>query len=95
MRYATWQLYWQPDERYGSGPESEIGEVEGIFFTGHDPYDTIVGYVYSNHDLIGLENWNVQEITGEQALALAQQLDGDASMDDEGRIVFPMPSLSV
>jgi hypothetical protein len=93
MRYATWHLYWQPDERYGTGPEPEIGGAEGAFFTGPDPHDVIVGYIYSDHDLTGLEDWNVQEITGEQALALAQQLDGEASMNDEGRIVFPVPDL--
>jgi len=90
MRYVTWKLDWEPTERYGTGPEPQIGDAEGVFFTGPDPHDVIVGYVHSDHDLSGLESWDVVEITGEQALALAQSVDEEAIMDDEGRIVFPV-----
>jgi hypothetical protein len=92
MRYVTWKLYWKPDEKYGRGPEAKIGEAEGAFFTGPDPHDTIVGYVHSDHDLSGLEDWNVQEITGEQAIALAQQINAGATMSN-GFIVFPESNL--
>jgi hypothetical protein len=91
MRYATWKLHWQPDERYGSGPEPVIaergGNAGGAFFTG-DVHDPIVGYVYSEVSLDDLDDWHVAEITAEEALALAQALDAEASMDAEGRIVF-------
>lgn len=94
MRYATWTLYWQPDERYGSGPESVIaergGSAEGVLLTG-DVHDPIVGYVHGDVSLANLDDWNVVEITGEEALTLAQNIDGEASMDAEGRIVFPVP----
>lgn len=94
MRYATWTLYWQPDERYGSGPESMIaergGSAEGAFLMG-DVHDTFVGYVHGDVSLADLDDWNVVEITGEEALTLAQQLNAEASMDAEGRIVFPEP----
>lgn len=92
MRYATWQLNWEPDEHYGSGPEPVIsergGSAEGVFYTAgvHDP---IVGYVFSDVSLANLDEWNVTEITGEQALALAQDLVPEASMGNNGRIVFP------
>ena len=94
MRYATWQLFWQPNEHYGSGPESVIvergGSAEGAFYTG-DLHDPIVGYVHGDVLLDDLGQWNVVEITGEQALALAQEINPEASMNDEGRIVSPMP----
>jgi len=94
MRYATWQLYWQPNEHYGSGPEAMIaergGSAEGAFFTGgvHDP---IVGYVHDDVSLADLDDWNVVEISGEEALTLAQAVNAEAGMNAEGRIVFPMP----
>lgn len=93
MRYATWQLYWQPDERYGSGPESVIaergGSADGAFLTG-DVHDAIVGYVHGDVSLADLDDWNVVEITGAEALTLAQELNAEASMDADGRIIFPM-----
>lgn len=94
MRYVTWTLCWQPDEHYGLGPEPLIaergGNAEGVFFTGgvHDP---VVGYVHGDVSLADLDDWNVVEITGEESLTLAQNVDGEASMDAEGRIVFPVP----
>lgn len=95
MRYATWQLCWMPDPRYGSGPESVIaergGSAEGVFSTGANVQDTIVGYIYGDVSLTDLDNWNVVEITGAEALTLAKALDPEATMNDEGRIVFPMP----
>lgn len=95
MKYVTWMLYWEPDAHYGSGPEPVIlergGSAEGAFYSGADVHDPIVGYVYGDVSLDGLDEWNVTEITSEQALALAQELDPEASINDEGRIVFPMP----
>jgi len=97
MRYATWELNWQPDERYGIGPESVIvergGSAEGVFFTGSDPHDLIVGYVHGDVSLDDLEAWNVTEITDEQVLVLAQVLDAGAVLDTDGRIGFPRPNL--
>lgn len=90
MRYATWKLNWQSNTRYGTGPEDVIGGAEGAFYMGDSPHDVIVGYVHSAHDLAGLDDWDVQEISGEQALAFAQQISQDASMSSEGRIVFPV-----
>jgi hypothetical protein len=94
MRYATWKLHWQPDERYGTGPEAQIGGAAGIVYTGPDPTDMIVGYIYSDHDLSGLEDWDVHEITGEQALAMVQDVEPEATLDGEGRIIFPDPKRS-
>ena len=97
MRYATWALNWQPDENYGTGPESVIaehgGSAEGAFFTGPEPHDTIVGYVHGDASLDDLEAWNVTEITGQQALTMAQAVDAGAELDAEGRTVFPVPDL--
>jgi hypothetical protein len=93
MRFATWQLFWEPDARYGSGPETQI-DGEGILFLGSDVHDAILGYVHSDHNLIGLENWNVQEVTSAEALALAQSVNEHATMTDEGRIVWPPVSNS-
>lgn len=94
MRYATWQLFWEPNAEYGSGPESVIvnrgGRAEGVFFTG-DVDAAIVGYVHGDVPLTDLDNWNVAEITSAEALTLAQQQDPEASLDAEGRIVFPIP----
>lgn len=91
MRYATWQLNFESNEQHGTGPEGQIGDAEGAFFMGSDPREMIVGYVHSNHDLTGLSNWNVQEISGEQALGFAHQINEMAIMDSQGRIVFPTP----
>jgi len=94
MRYATWQLNWEPNEHYGSGPESVIsergGRAEGVFYTAgvHDP---IVGYVYGDISLSELDKWNVVEITAAEVLTLAQQQNAEASLDANGRILFPIP----
>jgi hypothetical protein len=89
VRYATWELYWEPGSRYGIGPETKIGSAEGIFRLGADSHDTIFGYIYSHHSLTGLDNWKFQELSAEQALALAQQVNMDAVIGLDGKIVFP------
>ena len=94
MRYATWQLYWQPDERYGSGPESAItergGSAEPIMFLGPDPHDTIVGYVYGDVSVADLDDWAVTEVTAAEALSLVQGVIPDATLGDDGRIVWSL-----
>lgn len=96
MRYATWRLNWEPDEHYGSGPEPVIsvrgGSAEGVFYTAgvHDP---IVGYVYGDISLSELDKWNFVEITAAEALTLAQQQNAEATLDAEGRILFPFSDL--
>jgi hypothetical protein len=84
---------------YGSGPEPAIiergGSAEGLMFLGPDPHDTILGYVHGDVVLSNLDDWNVQEITAEEALTLAQSLVPEATMGEDGRILFPVQDLFI
>ena len=97
MRYATWELNWQPDENYGTGPEAIIaergGSAEGALFLGTDSHSTIVGYVHGAVNLDDLGAWNVQEISADEALTLVQAVNREAFLDADGRVGFPRPDL--
>lgn len=95
MRYATWKLFWQPDARYGSGPEAVIaergGSAEGAFSLGPDANDLIVGYIHGDISLDALDEWSMSEITKEEALALAQTINAEATINEKDRVKFPPP----
>ena len=92
MRYATWRLNWT-DPMYGTGPEEVIAgrggraEASVANATVEDGY--IVGYVFGDFDSSGLEAWDFSEITADQALAFAQDVDSGTWIDEEGIIRFP------
>lgn len=95
MRYITWFLSFEPDERYGTGPESTIaergGSAEGIFFTGTQPSSMIVGKVNDNADISNLDFWQVLEITPAQALAFAQETIEGVVLNENNELIFPLP----
>lgn len=97
MKYITWFLSFEPDERYGTGPEATIaergGNAAGIFFTNEDSSSMIVGKVNDDADLSDLDSWQVSEITPAQALALAQEINEDVVLDENDELVFPVTDL--
>ena len=91
MRYATWSVYFpESDSKEGTTPESIIrergGQADGAFIVNGF---TFLGYVSDNADLTGLENFNVTEITQEEALTLAQADNPAASFAPDGSFVVP------
>lgn len=91
MRYATWRLNWS-DPMYGTGPEEIIagrgGRAEGVVANPEVEHGPILGYVSGDFDASGLDAWEYTEITAEQALLFAQDVDDSVTFDDTGRLIF-------
>jgi len=90
MKYASWTI----DRTDGSTPEPTIrdrgGEASGGFMKDAD---TVVGYVWTDVDLTGLEKWNFSTMTDVQALAIAQGLNPECFLADDGTIQAPQPAV--
>lgn len=94
MIYAKWKLDFTDDPQYGVGPDTLVAErgdsIEGAFFVG-DAQDWIYGYLNEGFNMEGLEQWNITEVTQEDILAAALQLNPDCYVNDHGRIASPLP----
>jgi hypothetical protein len=86
MKYASWTI----DRSDGSTPEPTIrdrgGEASGGFMKDSE---IVVGYVWSECDLTGLDKWNFSTMTSTQALAIAQGLNSECFLADDGTIQAP------
>lgn len=91
MRYAQWTIK-RPE---GSTPEPLIrsrgGQASGGLMLDSE---TVLGYVWNDVDLTGLEKWNFSTMTNTQALALAQALNPECYFGDDGTIQAPSPELT-
>jgi len=90
MKYASWTI----DRSDGSTPEPTIrgrgGEASGGFMKDSQ---TVVGYVWSDCDLTGLDKWNFSTMTHAQALAIAQGLNAQCFFAADGTIQSPTPEI--
>ena len=90
MKYATW-IISRPE---GSTPEPLIrsrgGQASGGLMLDSE---TILGYVWNDVDLSGLDKWNFTEKTYTQALGLAQALSPECFFGDDGTIQAPQVEL--
>ena len=88
MKYAQWTIK-RPE---GSTPEPLIrsrgGQASGGFMKDAD---TVIGYVWNDVDLTGLDKWNFTEKTQTQALTLAQAVNAECFLADDGTIQAPLP----
>lgn len=90
MRYAKWIVYFEPNSNEGTTP-AEIIESRGGWLKGKFHLSTfeIVGYISDDVDLTGLDNYQIQELTASEALGLAQTINIDCTMKENGEIDFP------
>ena len=94
MRYATWKVYFPANSNEGYTPEPIIRERGGTAEGAIETNDLIVGYISDNADLSNLEQYEINEITQQQALDLAIQFNPGCYMGDDGKINYPKPSFS-
>jgi len=78
------------DRTDGSTPEPTIrdrgGEASGGFMKDAD---TVLGYVWNDCDLTGLDKWNFSTMTNTQAMTIAQGLNPECFFGDDGTIQAP------
>ena len=90
MKYATW-IISRPE---GSTPEPLIrsrgGQASGGVMLDSE---TVLGYVWNDVDLTGLTKWNFTEKTQQEALALAQAVNPECFLADDGTIQAPPPDI--
>ena len=85
MRYGTWTIaYSSESSENGTTP---VG-FSGSFFSNIEQNE-IAGYIPKNAVIEDYSLWSAKEITAEQFLALAQQVNSSAELNDNGFIWFP------
>jgi uncharacterized protein YebE (UPF0316 family) len=97
MNYATWNLNFTNPE-YGTGPEEKIEELgfaaEGAWVAGQvENNGTILGYITERQDESKLTAWNFANITQAEALAFCINLNPQAYLLPDGRIIAPLQEL--
>ena len=80
----------------GTTPELQISSsgltAEGSFTTIDNK---IAGYIFGDENLNGLEKWQVTEITKEQFLTLAQEVNPAAELNPNGTLKRIIPNASL
>lgn len=88
MRYATW-IIKRPE---GTTPEPVIrstgGEASGGVMLDTD---FVLGYLSDDAITTGLEDWDVIIKSQQEALTLAQTVNPDCFLADDGTIQAPIP----
>lgn len=89
MKYITWSVYFPDNSNEGSTPETIIRErgyeADGLF---HIADFTILGTVSNDADISDLDNYNIKEISKEEALQIALKLNNTAYLNDNGELLF-------
>ena len=90
MKYATWTIK-RPE---GTTPEPTICEAGGTA-SGAMMLDTntVLGYMSDDATITGLGEWNVTVKTQQEALALAQGVNPECFLADDGTIQAPLPDI--
>lgn len=88
MKYATWTIS-QPE---GTTPEVVIRQNGGVAEGGVTLLDnTIIGYISDDINIEDLSEWNVVVKTQQEALTLAQTVNPECFLADNGTIQAPRP----
>lgn len=89
MRYATWSVYFPDNSNEGLTPETIIRkrgyEADGLFYIADF---TILGKISNDADISDLDNYNIKEISKEEALNIALKLNDTAYLNDNGELLF-------
>jgi hypothetical protein len=89
MKYLTWKVYFLENSNEGSTPDPIIRsrgyEANGLF---HITTNTILGVVSNNADISNLDNYEIKEISKEEALEIALTLNDTAYLNDNGELLF-------
>lgn len=89
MRYIIWKLNW--DGVYGKGPES-YAFIQGIDLSPSGFIDSssgdylVLGFLRDDTDIDELAEWEAYEVTQDDALAFAVDIDSTAAVRDSGEI---------
>jgi len=91
MKYATWKLNFA-DPEYGTGPESEInlqgGTAEAAYANGNVTEGAeILGYYTGTPT--GLTSWSFKKLTQAKALEFVKEIDLQAHLGHNGRVLVP------
>ena len=89
MRYVTWNVYFPENSDEGSTPDPIIRsrgfDASGLF---HITNFIILGAVSNDADISNLDNYDIKEITNDEALSIALTLNDTAHLNDNGELLF-------
>lgn len=93
MNYAIWALNFT-DNKHGTGPEAKIAKLGFTAEAGWSDGEVqdgalILGYLSEPQDESALTAWEFQNITQEEALAFCLEIDPEAFLLDNGKIIVP------
>lgn len=94
MNYATWKLKFTK-AGYGSGPEEKLAKngiaAEGGWLNGQvEDSGIILGYLSEEVNEADFTNWELKNITQEEALAFALAINPEAYLLESGKIGAPI-----
>ena len=93
MIYAKWKLDFSANPNYGIGPDSIVvargDSIEGAFYVGASN-DWIYGYLNDDFDYADLEIWQITEVTQEEILEKAQELNPECYIGENNKILGPI-----
>ena len=89
MRFVSWKVYFPENSSEGSTPDPIIRErgfqASGLF---HIESFTILGEISNDADISNLDNYDIKEITNDEALSIALTLNDTAYFNDNGELLF-------
>jgi hypothetical protein len=96
MRYLTWKLSWSEDNKYGYGPEKTAADNGGLLEASSwsiPDVETgrILGYMTNDVPLELLSEWDVVELSKEEALEFAKAVDQNAYIAGNSTIATTTP----
>jgi len=97
MKYATWKLNFTNSD-YGTGPEHSItlqgGTAEAAYANGDVTGGAeILGYFTGTPK--ALSTWSFKKLTEAKALEFVQEINPNAYLTEEGRILLPYIDLKM
>jgi len=90
VKYIKWQIHFESGSSEGTSPEETLKQRGSNVYSNFSitPHE-LVGFIDTDDSLVGLDKWNVQELTKDQVLEYAKAKNAEAFITSKGDVTFP------